>query len=157
MDKGGTMKWTTEKPSKDGWYWARGMFRFTTNKSEEVIEIVRVEGDDVYPNGTEINTPIDRYTHWIGPLEVPIFNKMNNAFKPFVDFLKYCSCHGILLTKEQIGIAKDIFDLPVAGGKTTLISLLYGYDPAAHMVKTDLDKRFLEIQKRELKDANPEM
>ena len=70
------MKWTTEKPSKDGWYWARGMFRFTTNKSEEVIEIVRVENGDAYPNGTEINTPIDQYTHWIGPLEVPIFYRV---------------------------------------------------------------------------------
>ena len=49
----------------------------------------------------------------------------------FEDFVSFCEHKGINLTKEQSDIAKQIFSLPVAGGKTTLTALLYAYDPAA--------------------------
>ena len=69
----------------------------------------------------------------------------------FIDFLEYCGCHGVLLTREQARIAKEFFGLSVGGGKSTLVSLLYGYDPVAYRVKADLDQRFSELQIREHK------
>ena len=64
---------------------------------------------------------------------------MENTFN---DFLNYCGAHGIILTRDQTKIAKEFFDLPKAGGKSTLASLLYTYDPVAYRVTNDLNKRF---------------
>lgn len=49
-------------------------------------------------------------------------DKEEQNFKHFV-----CN-HGIKLTSLQIEVARKLFSLPVAEGKSTLIALLYGHD-----------------------------
>ena len=56
---------------------------------------------------------------------------MNNTFEGFVS---YCKEYGIKLNDKQITVAKQLFSIPLAGGKTTLTVLLYTYDPAAKFV-----------------------
>ena len=54
------------------------------------------------------------------------------------DFLEYCATYGIVLNKEQIAIAKDLFNMPIASGKTVLVSLLYAYDPVSQTVLNNM-------------------
>ena len=56
---------------------------------------------------------------------------MNNTFEGFVS---YCKEYGIKLNDQQVTVAKQLFDIPLAGGKTMLTVLLYAYDPAANFV-----------------------
>ena len=56
---------------------------------------------------------------------------MKNTFD---DFQNYRESYGINMNKVQLNLAKELFDIPLAGGKTLLISLLYAYDPSAERV-----------------------
>ena len=70
-----TGQWTTEPPKKDGYYWARGVFRVSVDKHQECIDLVRVIGFDIEEPeaelfGSEYTCPLSSYTHWI-PIEEP--------------------------------------------------------------------------------------
>ena len=62
--------WTTNKPTVEGWYWAKIMFE---NRWDEVraVRVISSElaGLEVY--GDEVNYNIDDFTHWIGPIKEP--------------------------------------------------------------------------------------
>jgi hypothetical protein len=53
-----------------------------------------------------------------------------NTYEDFNEFVHF---HGITLTEEQKEIAQQLFSIPRADGKSTLISLLYKYDLAANL------------------------
>ncbi len=48
-------------------------------------------------------------------------------------FEKYCSTRGITLTASQKDVVKQLYTMPVAGGKSLLISLLFDCDRSAEM------------------------
>lgn len=60
---------------------------------------------------------------------------MKNTFD---DFFNYCKSSGIELHKEQTKIAKALFDMPRANGKTVLVALLYAYDPVSEIVLNNM-------------------
>lgn len=60
---------------------------------------------------------------------------MSNTYDGFVG---YCDAHGIILNEDQAAVAKAVFNIPTAGGKTLLTALLYAYDPAGEFVLNDI-------------------
>lgn len=65
------LKWTTEQPTAEGFYWARGLYM-----SKPTFDLVEVPGSGisgrvVYMAGSEISYPMSDFTHWAGPIEKP--------------------------------------------------------------------------------------
>jgi hypothetical protein len=56
-------KWTTEPPTKEGWYWA------VDNENE--IEIVEFTDGELYVTGWENAVAENHFTHWCGPIPAP--------------------------------------------------------------------------------------
>jgi len=61
-------KWTTEKPTKIGWYWANWICG--------EIRVVKVIDDKWNPGGLsvygdECDYRLKDFTHWLGPLHEP--------------------------------------------------------------------------------------
>ena len=81
MQDSKSLNWTTAQPTASGWYWARGIFRVTIDKSEEITHIVKVDYLDssksnemaaFYAGGDNYDN-LSEYTHWSGPLTPPDF------------------------------------------------------------------------------------
>jgi hypothetical protein len=73
-------KWTTEKPDKDGWYWA-----YAQNlKLAVCVKVEIIQGElwiEHYVEGYDFERdfyPKD-ITHWIGPIPVPHLPQVNEA------------------------------------------------------------------------------
>jgi hypothetical protein len=64
------MKWTTELPKKDGYYWVRRSHKSITF---EVVEIYIRDGKPVIAHD-EYDEPADYYTHFC-KIEMPLFDK----------------------------------------------------------------------------------
>ena len=65
--------WTTEIPTENGYYWARGVFRITVVETEEIVNLVEIIGigdDEVFICGDDVGIPIKAFTHWMGPLQI---------------------------------------------------------------------------------------
>lgn len=50
------------------------------------------------------------------------------------DFSEYCTANGVEINEDQLLVAKTLFNMPIASGKTTLVSLLYAYGPSSERV-----------------------
>jgi hypothetical protein len=63
------MKWTSEIPSRSGWYW----WRESRLPLMGVIVQVDVEADTVYSSGTDADVSLSQKVggEWFGPLELP--------------------------------------------------------------------------------------
>jgi len=64
------MTWTTDKPTKPGWYW----YRPASDQNIEVVEIARPHGDlHIYMLGhPDLCPPYEQVEgEWAGPLEPP--------------------------------------------------------------------------------------
>lgn len=61
-------------------------------------------------------------------------NSMKNTLD---DFQNYCEGRGINMNNAQLQIAKELFNIPRAGGKTLLIALLQAYDLSAEKAAQD--------------------
>ena len=58
------MTWTTEKPTKSGWYWWR------RRGDPFVLSVVEIEGQ-LFANGASVEELTDHDGEWSGPLEEP--------------------------------------------------------------------------------------
>jgi hypothetical protein len=73
------MKWTTEKPTKPGFYWVRTLDGFRYPSASYIITCVDVaidpEGNPWLPNPhmtqDEPMISANTTTHWIGPISKP--------------------------------------------------------------------------------------
>ena len=63
------MTWTTEKPTKPGWYWYRGECGGHTVK---VIHYIDDDGDGPYLATSEDLNLTDLDGEWAGPVEPPL-------------------------------------------------------------------------------------
>lgn len=59
------LRWTTEPPTVEGWYWALDVYQKGINK------IVYVTQGTVFEVGNLIPQKIGNYHHWLGPLPIP--------------------------------------------------------------------------------------
>ena len=69
------MDWTTEKPTKEGFYWIRFEERDEWSEHLGVVEIARIDEllHIFFPGGDENYELVDRFdAEWYGPLEPPI-------------------------------------------------------------------------------------
>ena len=55
-----------------------------------------------------------------------------------IGFSNYCESYGIKLTNDQISVAKSLFEMSRAKGKTLLIAMLYAYDPSTERVLNNM-------------------
>lgn len=60
------LKWTTETPTIEGWYWAR-----TYVGVKEKIFVVEMRQTGIFITNAECPFPTSMFTHWLGPLPVP--------------------------------------------------------------------------------------
>lgn len=72
------MEWTTEKPTKPGYYWTcdTSMIRLGWPVRTEIIEVIDTLSDNerlliVQMGNNDVHRDTDYYTHFIGPIEVP--------------------------------------------------------------------------------------
>lgn len=66
------MRWTTEKPTKAGWYWMKdGSASIVVEVETGTLDGFYIE--DVWQAGVKNATPLKKFTHcqWAGPLELP--------------------------------------------------------------------------------------
>lgn len=66
------LRWKTEPPTVEGWYWAAD----GDGKSPRIAEVFYSSGHRLYADFTDENipAPLDQFpeiTHWLGPLPVP--------------------------------------------------------------------------------------
>ena len=66
------MKWTTEKPTTPGWYWARWHFHEPPGRPE-VVEIELYKDELRIMEWDNVKTNLDDcpFNEWAGPLEPP--------------------------------------------------------------------------------------
>jgi hypothetical protein len=66
------MEWTTEQPTKEGWYWAFGILK-DWGGEREVLLVVNVIPYNAppYVQVDLENWSIKEFTHWMGPLTTP--------------------------------------------------------------------------------------
>jgi hypothetical protein len=63
------LAWTTERPTKPGWYWYRGQFNGNTVK---VIHFIDDDGDGPYIVTSDDLALNDLDGEWAGPVEPPL-------------------------------------------------------------------------------------
>ena len=63
------LAWTTERPTKPGWYWNRGQFNGNTVK---VIHFIDDDGDGPYIATSEDLALNALDGEWAGPVEPPL-------------------------------------------------------------------------------------
>jgi hypothetical protein len=62
------LSWTTEKPTKSGYYWAK----IKDKRCRPTITMIEIYGKDCYTMGDEV--PVEEmniFTHFMGPLAIP--------------------------------------------------------------------------------------
>jgi len=52
------LQWTTEPPTREGWYWAS-------------VDVVGIEARIIVHYPYPSNENVDKITHWLGPLPIP--------------------------------------------------------------------------------------
>lgn len=62
------MQWTTEKPSQSGYYWG---YENLDEIDADVI-LVHVNHDSQQCFGLGVTFSVDDFSHWIGPLSIPV-------------------------------------------------------------------------------------
>lgn len=67
-DRGQVMQWTTEKPSQSGYYWG---YENLDEIDADVI-LVHVTHDSQQCFGLGVTFSVDDFSHWIGPLSIPV-------------------------------------------------------------------------------------
>lgn len=68
-----TLQWTKEPPTLDGFYWARGTFKVTTEKTETTTAIIIADPENghAYFLGSEVPSELSEWDWFYGPLEPP--------------------------------------------------------------------------------------
>lgn len=82
-----TKRWTITQPTEPGYYWA------IENIDNIIIKTHIIEylgPDSIFIMGTEREPDINEFTHFMGPLEMPNFNKDERYFPiPTKEQVKY--------------------------------------------------------------------
>lgn len=64
-------KWTTEPPTKPGWYWARPGPKWT-DRETQAVQVMSIGSTRlVSAPGCDGFTDLDYYDLWAGPIEAP--------------------------------------------------------------------------------------
>jgi hypothetical protein len=65
------MNWTTEHPTKEGWYWLH-----LDNEEKQILIVYVIDMERMVAVGTEIESkPSLQKGTWFGPLEAPPFEE----------------------------------------------------------------------------------